>query len=322
MYKDSKPVQDPESLSDGLQRTPSQNGSTYESSHVEDAVFGEVSEGGPNYRNVGWIATIALMTKTQIGLGVLSIPATFDALGIVPGVICLCLVAAITTWSDYIIGVFKKNHPEVYGLDDAGFKMFGKIGREVFAIVFMLYWIFVAGSAMLGISIGLNAVSTHAACTAAFVAVAAVAGFGFASIRTLGKIGWLAWVGLVCIMTAIFAVTVAVGLQDRPAAAPKEGHWVSDYKITNNPSFVDGITAISSLIFAFSGTPAFFSIVAEMREPKLYTRSLLCAQGVVTVTYIAIGVVVYYYCGSYVASPALGSAGSTMKKFPSYPSIG
>jgi hypothetical protein len=27
-----------------------------------------------------------------------------------------------------------------------------------------------------------------------------------------------------------------------------------------------------------------------------------------------IGVVVYYYCGSYVASPALGSAGVTMKK--------
>ncbi|RSL65768.1 hypothetical protein CEP51_012939 [Fusarium floridanum] len=167
---------------------------------------------------------------------------------------------------------------------------------------------------MLGISIGLNAVSTHAACTAVFVAVAAVATFMFASIRTLGKIGWLAWIGLVCIMTAIFSVTVAVGVQDRPAAAPKDGVWVSDYKLTNTPSFVDGISAISALIFAFSGTPAFFTIVAEMREPRHYTRSLLWAQGVVTVTYIAIGVVVYYYCGSYVASPALGSAGSTMKK--------
>lgn len=158
------------------------------------------------------------MTKTQIGLGVLSIPATFDVLGVIPGVICLVVISAITTWSDYMIGVFKKRHPEVYGLDDAGFMMFGKIGREVFAIIFMfceylrliarklllmtLDWIFVSGSAMLGISIGLNAVSTHAACTAVFVAVAAVATFGFASIRTLGKIGWLAWIGLVCIMTA------------------------------------------------------------------------------------------------------------------------
>ncbi|UPK90571.1 hypothetical protein LCI18_001506 [Fusarium solani-melongenae] len=314
MFKEKKSAQDSEGFSDGLQSPPSENGSTYASSHVEDAVFGEVTEDGPNYRNVGWIATIALMTKTQIGLGVLSIPATFDALGVIPGVICLVVISAITTWSDYMIGVFKKRHPEVYGLDDAGFMMFGKIGREVFAIIFMFYWIFVSGSAMLGISIGLNAVSTHAACTAVFVAVAAVATFGFASIRTLGKIGWLAWIGLVCIMTAIFSVTVAVGVQDRPAAAPKGGVWVSDYKLTNTPSFVDGISAISALIFAFSGTPAFFTIAAEMRDPKHYTRSLLWAQGIVTGTYIAIGVVVYYYCGSYVASPALGSAGSTMKK--------
>lgn len=30
--------------------------------------------------------------------------------------------------------------------------------------------------------------------------------------------------------------------------------------------------------------------------------------------YVAIGTVIYYYCGSYVASPALGSAGATVKK--------
>lgn len=31
-------------------------------------------------------------------------------------------------------------------------------------------------------------------------------------------------------------------------------------------------------------------------------------------TYITIGIVVYYFCGSYVASPALGSAGPLLKK--------
>ena len=76
--------------------------------------------------------------KTQIGLGVLSIPAAFNTLGLVPGVICLCAVGGITTWSDYIVGVFKINHPEVYGLDDAGALMFGRIGREVFGLAFCL----------------------------------------------------------------------------------------------------------------------------------------------------------------------------------------
>lgn len=53
---------------------------------------------------------------------------------------------------------------------------------------------------MLGISIGLNAVSSHGTCTAVFVAVAAVVGFSFGSIRTLSRISWLAWIGVACIM--------------------------------------------------------------------------------------------------------------------------
>lgn len=89
---------------------------------------------------------------------------------------------------------------------------------------------------------------------------------------------------------------------------------MSDYKIVANPSFSEAISAVASIVFAYAGTPAFFSIVSEMRDPIYYTRALVICQSVVTAVYITIGVVVYYYCGSYVASPALGSAGPTMKK--------
>lgn len=78
------------------------------------------------------------MMKTQIGLGVLSIPAAFNALGLVPGVVCLVAIAAITTWSMYIVGIFKLKHPEAYGIDDAAGRMFGGIGREILAVGFIL----------------------------------------------------------------------------------------------------------------------------------------------------------------------------------------
>jgi predicted membrane-bound dolichyl-phosphate-mannose-protein mannosyltransferase len=65
-----------------------------------------------------------------------------------------------------------------------------------------LDWVFVAGSGMLSLSIALNAVSGHATCTAVYVAIAAVAGIACASIRTLGRISWLAWIGLFAILTA------------------------------------------------------------------------------------------------------------------------
>ena len=78
------------------------------------------------------------MMKTQIGLGVLAIPTAFDTLGIVPGVLVLTGIAAIITWSNYVIGTFKLNHPEVYSIDDVGGLLFGGIGRGVLAVVFCL----------------------------------------------------------------------------------------------------------------------------------------------------------------------------------------
>lgn len=51
-----------------------------------------------------------------------------------------------------------------------------------------------------------------------------------------------------------------------------------------------------------------------MRDPRLYTRSLIACQSSISIVYITIGVLVYYYCGSYVTSPAPGSAGPLVKK--------
>ena len=51
-----------------------------------------------------------------------------------------------------------------------------------------------------------------------------------------------------------------------------------------------------------------------MRNPRQYTQAVLVCQSFVTAMFTVIGCVVYYYCGSYVASPALGSAGGTIKK--------
>lgn len=87
---------------------------------------------------LGWFATTILMTKTMIGLGVLSLPAAFDVLGIIPGVLCLSAIATITIWSMFIVGTFKLNHPEVYAIDDVGYMLFGVTGRVFFGATFCI----------------------------------------------------------------------------------------------------------------------------------------------------------------------------------------
>lgn len=275
------------------------------------------------------------MLKSQIGIGVLSIPTAFDVLGMIPGIVCLLFIGSVATWSGFIVGPFKLRHPHVYGLDDAGMMIAGPVAREVMAGGFTLCkwsnskgqyddagvltvshidWIFLSGSGMLSVSIALNALSTHGACTAIFVAIAAIIGFVFASVRTLGRLSWLAWVGTACVLVSVFVLTVAAGVQERPAEAPQTGPWSSDFKIVGNPTFEEAMAAVSSMVLSYAGVPAFFAVASEMADQRLYTRSVLACQSVATLTYLIVGIVVYYYCGSYVASPALGSAGVLMKK--------
>jgi amino acid permease len=112
----------------------------------------------------------------------------------------------------------------------------------------------------------------------------------------------------------VFVVTISVGIQDRPAEAPQTGPWESDWQLIGHPTFSQGVAAVSTLIFACSATSAYFAIVCEMRDPRDFSRSVITAQVISTIVYLIVAVVVYYFCGSAVASPALGSAGPLIKK--------
>lgn len=147
----------------------------------------------------------------------------------------------------------------------------------------------------------------------------------------MGSISWLAWVGMGCIFVArmlhrscclvidiltaaVLTITIGVGTQGRPESAPATpGPWRSDWQLVAHPSFTEAISAVTAMVFALTGSPFFFAMISEMRDPRQYQKALFLCQGFVVVTFITIGVVTYYYCGSYVASPVLGSAGKTVK---------
>ncbi len=78
------------------------------------------------------------MLKTQMGLGVLSIPQVFDTLGIIPGIIIVLAISFMTGWSSWMVGVFKLRHPEVYGIDDVGRMLFGRVGFELLGAAYSL----------------------------------------------------------------------------------------------------------------------------------------------------------------------------------------
>ncbi|GJN89391.1 hypothetical protein Rhopal_002371-T1 [Rhodotorula paludigena] len=274
---------------------------------IVDAVFGVIKDDGPNYRGLGWIV--------QLGLGILGLPSVMMSLGTGGGVLVIVAISALTTWANYVVVMFKLKHPEVYSMADIGYLMGGVLGREFLGASYWLLLTAVSGAGMLSMATAFNVMAEgQYTCTVVYAVVGAILTFLFSSIRTLDRISWIGWIGVAGIMTAILILTIAVGVQDRPQAAPPVGPWDPQLIAWGTPTFLEAMTAVSTVMFAFGGAPNFTTILAEMRRPEDFTKSLALCQSFVTITYLVIGCVVYHYCGIYVSSPALSSAGALLSK--------
>ncbi len=73
------------------------------------------------------------------------------------------------------------------------------------------------------------------------------------------------------------------------------------------------MVASCTIFVSSAGTSAFLPVISEMRNPRDYRKSLFVCMGIVNAAYLSFSLVVYRWCGSWVASPSLGSAGQTVK---------
>lgn len=81
-----------------------------------------------------------------------------------------------------------------------------------------------------------------------------------------------------------------------------------------HPNFVDAITSVATIFCSGAGTSAFLPVISEMRRPRDYNKAVYLCMGIVTASYVTFSLVVYRWCGKWVASPSLGSAGDPYKK--------
>lgn len=70
----------------------------------------------------------------------------------------------------------------------------------------------------------------------------------------------------------------------------------------------------SSLTDISASHNAFFNVIAELREPRDFPKALALLQSLDISLYLVAGVVIYYFAGDDVQSPALGSLHPTMSK--------
>jgi hypothetical protein len=171
------------------------------------------------------------------------------------------------------------------------------------------------GVTTLAFTIALNAVSNHAICTVAFGAIAYLIIASAASIPKMKDLSLVVWIGFGSIIAAILTVVIAVTQRDRPAAAPQTGPYDLGFEALPpaGTTFAAAWSAALAIFSSSANTPAFLPVISEFKKPQQYFRSVYVSMGFINAAYFALGLTIYAYCGKWIASPALGSGGPTIK---------
>lgn len=228
------------------------------------------------------------------------------SLGAVGGALSVLGWSALNTYTAMIQGDFRNSHPGCHSIADMANVVGGVWVKEICGALFIIAYVLCTGSGILGVSIGLNSLSHHAACTVWWSFIATVVVALTASVRKFHQIGWLTWAGFLSIFTAVLIVVIAVTTRDRPASAPQTGDYELGYYVITYPSFAAGMVASCTIFVSSSGTSAFLPVISEMKNPQDYRKALFVCMSFVTVAYLSFSLVVYRWCGQWVANPSLG----------------
>jgi hypothetical protein len=292
----------------------------------EKEVFGNgAGAGDVNFRNVSWQRASIFMLKMTFATGVLSLPASMNSLGAFPGAVFIVLWGCVNCYMAVLQGEFKMRHPSVHTVSDGaeicglqlsgGSKRWAFVAKEMTEVVYLVSWILCTGLSILGTSIALNALSHHATCTVVFAFVSYLTISAVGSIRKMEKTALISWVGFFSILGAILVVLIGTALRSRPAAAPQTGDYELGFRAfpASTVTFAQAWSA-ALVIFASSGnTSGYVPVISEMRNPQHYFRSVYITMSWIVVSYMVIGMVMFRYAGQWLATPALGSAGPTIK---------
>ncbi|KAB8077464.1 transmembrane amino acid transporter protein-domain-containing protein [Aspergillus leporis] len=267
--------------------------------------FGAEDTAEVKYKTLDWWQCGILMIAETVSVGVLSLPATLASIGLIPAIILIVGLGIVTTYSGYVIGQFRQRYPFVHSMADAGFILMGPIGRGIIEVGQLLFFLFACGSHLLTFTVMMNTLTDHGTCSIVFGVVGLILSLAFSLPRTMKNVSWLAVTSFLSIFTAVVITMIGVGVE-RPG--------YGEMHLTRKVNFMTGFTAVTNIVFAYCGHPAFFGFIAEMKNPKDFPKSLCMLQGFEIILYTVASAVIYRYAGDNVASPALGSAGPVVRK--------
>ena len=129
-------------------------------------------------------------------------------------------------------------------MGDAGYILFGPIGREVLAAGTVVFAVFATGGQLLAGQIALASLSDNHLCLMLYTGLFAIPTFVFSLPRTLDRLSWLSIPSVISILVAGIVGMIGAGLN------PVEGREVDVAKASD---FTTAFISITNPVFAYAG---------------------------------------------------------------------
>ena len=187
--------------------------------------------------------------------------------------------------------------PKVHNMGDAGFILFGPVGREILSFGTIVFAVFATGGQLLAGQIALGALSDSKLCLMLYTGIFTIPTFICSLPRTLDRLSWLS-------IPSVFSILIAgiVGMIGAGIEFPQ-----ANISAAVTTDFVTAFISITNPVFAYAGHFMFFILISEMKHPTHAMRAAYVLQISATIFYAVFAVVMYIYIGPTVTSPAFSS---------------
>lgn len=134
--------------------------------------------------------------------------------------------------------------PPVHNMGDAGYILFGPIGREILSAGTIIFAVFATGGQLLAGQIALGVLSENKLCLMLYTGIFAIPTFIFSLPRTLDRLSWLSVPSVISILIAGIVGMVGTGINPLPGR-------VIDIVVPT--TFVSAFISITNPVFAYAG---------------------------------------------------------------------
>jgi len=244
-------------------------------------------------------------------------------LGWGPGIALYTVFAFMAGYSGYILwkvylGLDSYEFP-IRNYGDIVFRTMGSIPRYCVNILQSIQLLLIVGQVAIQNGQGISQASKFRLCYVVCVIIFVIAGFVMGQVRSLRNYGLISMVAVGINLMVIFismgvmahsppnygisvlgsagsAVNATTITPDADGNYPPVRHYNS---LPDPSSLVGSINGLMSGVFAYGGAQIFPEIMAEMRRPRDFIKSMWIAQFFIWLVYLVYGCYVYYWQGQY-----------------------